>query len=280
VQQIGDSITSLLLGTYRDFELLVRDDGSPGNGTEEAVAVAAGDDPRVRYHRNKRNLRMPGNLNAGIAESRGEIIAVCHDHDLYKPNFLEQMVACLDRNPSALFVHAAINVIDDNRQLLTTNTEDWPELTPGHEWLRFMLRRFSCPVCALTLVRRSAHEQFGLYDPQYWFISDVEMWMRLSAHGDVAYVREPVIDVRVSESGHAERSRWAELLRTNAAIHWKYWPLAYPQPVASLGRAKVAARFVYCFAMDAAANTKRRLLRRSRPTNDSPSISQQTAGGA
>ena len=53
-----------------------------------------------------------------------------------------------------------------------------------------------CPVCALTLVRREAHESYGLYDASYGFISDVEMWMRLSMRGDVAYIDKPLIDVR------------------------------------------------------------------------------------
>src|SRR5947209_15553564 len=55
---IGESIESLLKGTWTDFELLVRDDGDGTDGTERAVFAAANGDPRVRYHRNHSNLRM------------------------------------------------------------------------------------------------------------------------------------------------------------------------------------------------------------------------------
>src|SRR5947209_6295610 len=68
--QVGESIRSLLEGAWTDFELLVRDDGNGSDGTAEAVAAASAGDSRVRYHRNERNLRMPGNLNSGMMEAR------------------------------------------------------------------------------------------------------------------------------------------------------------------------------------------------------------------
>jgi glycosyltransferase involved in cell wall biosynthesis len=225
--QIGDSIRSLLEGTFTDFELLVRDDGNATDGTSEAVAESAAGDARVLYHRNPEPLRMPGNLNAGIQESRGEMIAVCHDHDLYKPNFLARLVEALDVHQSALFVHCAIDVVRQDGSYVCSHIGGWSELTLGDSWLKVMLKSLHCPVCALTLVRREAHEKCGLYDPRYGFISDTEMWMRLSKHGDVAFVAAPLIEVREREPDHAARSNWVTLLLTAAAIHRKYIPQVY-----------------------------------------------------
>ena len=225
--QIGESIRSLLEGTFADFELLVRDDGDGTDGTSQAVTEAAGRDARVRYHRNRGPLRMPGNLNAGIQESRGEMIAVCHDHDLYKPNFLARLVEALDLHQSALFVHCAIDVVRQDGSFVCSHVGDWSELTPGYSWLKVMLNSLHCPVCALTLVRREAHEKCGLYDPAAGFIADVEMWMRLSSHGDVAYVAEPLIAVREREQDHFATKAWPSLLRATAEIHRQYIPRAF-----------------------------------------------------
>jgi glycosyltransferase involved in cell wall biosynthesis len=225
--QIGASVRSLLTGRFADFELLVRDDGNGEDGTAEAVRDVAAGDARVRYHRNERNLRMPGNLNAGILEARGDYIAVCHDHDLYKPDFLAEMVAALDRHPSALYVHCAIDVVGQDDRQMQTHIGDWNELTPGREWLRFMLRSLSCPVCALTLVRRTAHEQYGLYDPAFGFISDVEMWMRLASKGDVAYINRPLINVREREEDHVATKESVRWILTAGEIHRSYLGRSY-----------------------------------------------------
>jgi glycosyltransferase involved in cell wall biosynthesis len=224
---IGETIRTLLDGSWTDFELLVRDDGDEADGTAESVTLAARGDERVRYHRNDRNLGMPSNLNEGIKESRGDFIAVCHDHDLYRPNFLEAMVGALRRHPSALFVHCAIESISQNGEIIATHIGDWQELTPGDSWLKFMLRSLNCPVCALTLVRREAHEQYGLYDPSCGFIADVEMWMRLSSHGDVAYLKEPLIQVRDREAGHEASLNGDRDIRMAANIHRRFIPAAY-----------------------------------------------------
>jgi glycosyltransferase involved in cell wall biosynthesis len=243
--QIGDTIKSLLMQTWTNFELLVRDDGDGTDGTAEAVAVASKGDPRVRYHRNVRTLGMPGNLNAGIMDSRGTLIAVCHDHDMYKPSFLAKMVDTLARYPKALFVHCAIDVITQNGTYVRSHVGDWPEVSPGHSWLEFMLGSFHCPVCALTLVRRDAHEKYGLYDSSFGFIADIEMWMRLALNGDVAYIREPLIQVREREEKHWATANEISLVRTAVSIHRRYIPHAYNSPERVLRQFLLELRLVH-----------------------------------
>jgi hypothetical protein len=137
------------------------------------------------------------------------------------------MVEALERNPSALFVHCAIDSITQEGKYLQTFSADWPELSPGIDWLRFMLSTTSCPVCALTLVRRSAHEEHGLYDPRCDFVSDVELWMRLSSQGDVAYIRDPLIQVRERETNHYATANARKIVGHIAEIHRRYLPRAY-----------------------------------------------------
>lgn len=240
---IGETVRSILAQSFQDFELLVRDDGPGDDGTEESVRAAAQGDGRVRYHRNPKNLRMPGNLNSGIEDSRGELIAVCHDHDLYHPDFLQAYVELLDKHPTALFAHCGLEMVDqDNRPLGAVHVGNWPELTTGRAWLQTMLSSFACPVCALTMVRRSAHEQYGLYNSAYGFISDVEMWMRLSLYGDVAFAARPLVRVRNREEGHeATVSPWP-IYATTFAIHRRYAPHADASLPMQLREALLPAR--------------------------------------
>lgn len=224
---IAETMRCLLDGEWTDFELIVQDDGDGRDGTPEAVQTAARGDPRVRYIRNERKLGIPGNLNAAIRSSRGELIAMCHDHDVYKPSFLRRMVETLERHPSALFVHCAIDCITQSGEYVQSFVNDFGELTPGREWLKVMLGSLACQVCALTLVRRRAHEEQGLYNPEFDFVSDIELWMRLSAEGNVAYVPEPLIQVREREQGHYATNNALKLVRRVAAIHRLYLPVAY-----------------------------------------------------
>lgn len=225
--EIGRSIAAILAQTGSDFELLVRDDGDGRDGTEQSVRDIAAGDPRVAYHRNPTRRGMPGNINDGILASKGRYIAICHDHDLYEADFLERMVGLLRRHPTALFAHCAIRVVDADGAPSDTHIGDWEPLTTGPVWLHRMLESFHCPVCALTVVRREAHSQYGLYDPVYGFVADVEMWMRLASVGDVAYVAKPLIVVRDRAGSGSVAPPAAAQTKTIASMQRRYVPLAY-----------------------------------------------------
>jgi glycosyltransferase involved in cell wall biosynthesis len=259
--QIGQSIQSLLNGDLGDFELIVTDDGASEDGTAAAVAGAAKGDSRVRYYRNSSKLGMPGNLNAGIAMARGEFVAVCHDHDLYDQCFLSTMVGTLRRHPSAQFVHCALEMIDQAGRPSEQYIGPWPELSLGREWLDHMLMSFTCSVCALSVVRRSTYEAYGTYRPDHGFISDVEMWMRLSLHGDVCYVPTPLIRVREREDAHPERNRGLIHLMQLAKIHRTYARLTYSGPRLIWQRVIMELRLVREILIGSASVVVRRIRR-------------------
>jgi len=257
---VGEAVRQLLGGTWSDLEVVVSDDGDGRDGTAEAVERAAGDDPRVRYHRNPRRLGIPGNLNAALERSSGELVAMCHDHDRYRPDFIARLAAALERHPSALFVHCAIDVISPEGALVATHVGPWGELTPGDAWLRIMLQRLSCPVCALTMVRRRAHDDHGGYDPAFGFVSDVELWMRLATHGDVAYVPEPLVQVRQREPEAGASGRGIALTRTVARIHRLYLPRAYAGPGRRVRALALEARLAWAVARHSARRAAGRIL--------------------
>lgn len=261
---IGAALRSLLDGDCRDIEILVCDDGTGADGTAEAVARGADGDARVVYHRNPMRLGMPRNLNEGIRAARGRYIAVAHDHDLYEPSFVASMLGLLERHPTALYAHCAITVIDEEGRVVRTSNGGWPELTSGGRWLQRMLSSLHSPVCALTVVRASAHERFGLYDQRYGFVADVEMWMRLATHGDVAYVARPQVAVRERESDHvasADRRFAATMLRSIVVMQRAYGRRAFTARHAVGHRIKLERAYLVAAASLATRSLRRHLVR-------------------
>jgi glycosyltransferase involved in cell wall biosynthesis len=237
---VGASIGSLLRQTFADFELIVQDDASPDD-TQAVVASTA--DARVRYFRNPRNLRMPANLNAGLRQTRGRFVLVCHDHDLYEPDLVERMVAVLSADGRIAYVHAGVGVIDEGGTPTgRTYVGDYPARSDGVQWARYMVTRFDSPVCANTMVPRSVYEQAGLYDPDFGFVSDVEMWLRLALAGDVGYIARPLIGVREREPGHEYFSMRWEVTDTMVRMLRLYHTRAFSGAAGGLRSALFRAR--------------------------------------
>src|SRR3990167_5227886 len=77
---IGGSIESVLSQTFRDFELVVVNDGSTDN-TRKVVDDFSMRDFRVRQVVNKTNLGLVGSLNKGVENAKGKYIARIDDDD-------------------------------------------------------------------------------------------------------------------------------------------------------------------------------------------------------
>ena len=88
-------IDSILAQTYKDFELLLIDDGSPDNSGTICDEYAK-KDPRIRvFHKPNGGVSTARNL--GIDNARGEYISFIDADDYVEPNFLEEMLNAMNR---------------------------------------------------------------------------------------------------------------------------------------------------------------------------------------
>ncbi len=203
------TLESLLEQTYADFELIISDDCSTDRSAEVALRYAERD-PRFRYRRNPSNLKMPGNLNAALAEARGEYVAILHDGDKYRPDLLERWAEALDRHPEAAFVFNAYDITDHHGRR-RVDVCDMPECMDGLDFLRevFLPNLGGSPVFGTTMIRRRCLDEQGLFDPTYSISSDVVMWVQLASKHAVAYVAEPLMWLLPHEPGHfLDRHYW------------------------------------------------------------------------
>ncbi len=108
---VGESIESMLGQTYRDFELLLVDDGSSDDSVDVIRSYA---DPRIRLIENGKNLGLPVTRNLGLELARGEYIALLDSDDVSLPDRLARQVAFLDCHPGYAEVGAWSQAMDES----------------------------------------------------------------------------------------------------------------------------------------------------------------------
>jgi glycosyltransferase involved in cell wall biosynthesis len=206
------TIDSILDQSFPDFELIISDDNS-SDDTEAICREYEKKDKRVKYFRNQTNLKMPGNLNAAISRCSGEFIANLHDGDIYRKDLIEKWKSALDKYPEAAFVFNDYLVKDDDGKITIAKPPFENELCQYEIALHYF-NTVSCCVWGTVMVRASAYKKYGLFNPEFGFISDVEMWMRLTRYYKAVYFNEPLITLTPREKNHPY-----------AFPHWRnlYW---------------------------------------------------------
>jgi len=98
---VGQAIASVLDQSFRDFELLVVDDGST-DGTPNVIRQFQ--DVRLMLEVFPANRGAVVAENTAIRSSRGEYIAILNSDDYFLPGKLETQVNFLDANPAVAAV--------------------------------------------------------------------------------------------------------------------------------------------------------------------------------
>jgi len=182
------SIACVLDQTFRDFELIILDDGSKDSSPE---VIASFDDPRIRAYRHD-NRGLAATLNRGIELARGTYLARQDQDDLSLPTRFEKQVAHLEAHPNCalLGTRAAIWVGDTP----TDRAHDHPLDDAA---LRFDLMFDNPFVHSSVMLRRSAVIAVGGYATEHERQpEDYELWSRLARRWKVANLAEKLVIYR------------------------------------------------------------------------------------
>ena len=90
-------LDSLASQSYANLEVIVADGASTDNTTDLLADRYAA----MRLLRLRRNAGFSGNVNAGLRAARGEVLCLLNNDAQADPDWVEQCVATLDRNPEA-----------------------------------------------------------------------------------------------------------------------------------------------------------------------------------
>src|SRR5205807_1928036 len=124
----------------------------------------------------------------------GAYVANLHDGDLFDRDLIRKWKMALDAVPDAPFVfngYRALNVDGLPRSVVQFSDDR----IPGSKIAEYFFQTLSSCVWGTVMARASAYKRVGPFDPSFGFISDVDMWLRLSYRSTVAYVPEPLIDL-------------------------------------------------------------------------------------
>lgn len=213
---IEASINSVLKQNYQNFELFIIDDAST-NWVLATMQEFISSDSRIRIIRNPKNLHLVQTLNTWISQAKGKYIArIDHDDIWSDSSKLQKQVDFLENNSEYWLCGTGLTTMDLQGNLL----DRVPVRTSDTEIRKYILRdsQFAHPS---VLIRKSALDAVWFYDPEWNYVEDYELWLRIGKSYRFANLTDNCLYYRINPNGMSgtksfkQRKMW--LLLT-----WKY----------------------------------------------------------
>lgn len=202
---IHESIESVIAQTYRNWELIIVNDGST-DGLEEAVKPYLSD-KRIRCLTQK-NQRLPKALSNGFDFASGELITWTSADNNMRPAMLARLASFLNNHPDVDMVYADYMVIDDRGKPFTAEwfrpqnkyvaNSPYIHLPRTTDCLNIVQDNF---IGASFMYRRNTLKLIGDYDPQLG-VEDYDYWMRINSMLKISHLgtNEILYDYRVHDN--------------------------------------------------------------------------------
>lgn len=194
VDCISKTIDSVLAQTYKNYEIIVADDGSTDN-TKQVLEPYFGD-KRIRYIYQE-NSGCAAARNAGIRASCGEWIAFLDSDDRWMPEYLEWQLKCIEY----LNVNVSItNILRDVKDSVnvsaesndTFNVENDCELV--EDPLDITLVHNPMPVTLQgMIIQKELIKKLGGFDETVFWASDRRFILRVATHVPFGYINRKVV---------------------------------------------------------------------------------------
>jgi len=197
-EKLRRTIESVLAQSFRNFEVLVMDDGSTDN--TEAV-VESFDDSRVRYEWAPNSGGPATPRNRGIDAAKTDWVCFLDADDLWHPDKLDQVARCIEANPGAdLICHDVVTSVEASGEKFTSRCGPFER-----DLYRVMLTEGNQVITSAATVRREFLDRHGLRfntSPDYVIVEDYDLWLRIAlAGGKFCQVRQS-LGVYVIERGN------------------------------------------------------------------------------
>jgi len=228
---VQQALASVKAQTYRDFEIVVVDDG----GTDGAFeALAACREIRVLRHAGRRGVSAA--RNTGIIAARGKWLAFLDSDDLWLPDKLARQIAYLEARPDLRLCQTGETWV---RRGVRVNKPLSHRQMGGWIFLPSLTRCMISP--SAVMLDRWLVSDHGGFDETLPAAEDYDLWLRLTWRYEVGLVDEPLVIKRGGHPDQLSRQWGLDRFRIQALVKLAQEP-DLPEPYARAARRMLAAK--------------------------------------
>ena len=195
---LPETILSIQEQSFRDWEVIVVDDGSKDN-TREVIEAISKQDPRIRYVY-QQNAERSVARNNGADHARGNYLLFLDSDDKYATGHLEKLAAFIQgsKDPVALFF--------TNLSFLTAQGIEIPEVSIMEKGKAFEYLLLQPITPSRACVHQDIFREFR-FDPKIVIVEDLVLWVSIATKYPVFQLFENTLIYRIHNGNSVDLSR-------------------------------------------------------------------------
>ncbi len=194
---IKETLDSIAAQSYKNFEVIVVDDGSPNKEHSEYLKNAIKDlgDPRFKYFY-KDNGGLSDARNLGIKACSGDWVAFIDQDDLWDAGKLEAQLSAASLNPAVEFIFTDGRMIGNvNRDMGVASKNGLEEGVVQDTYTRLLKGNFV--ICSSVIFKKSILDKVGYSSACFKICPDYEYVIRFAEHTDFYFVDAVLVSYRI-----------------------------------------------------------------------------------
>jgi len=229
---IGEAIRSVLQQTYKDYELLIVDDGSTDSTRSIVEGYCDKHPERIKYFFTG-NEGASAARNHAITKAAGRFIAFLDSDDIWIPNKLEIQIECFNENKNIDLLYTNALYIDSSGKDLGDRLyarKEEMQYKPDEMFDHLLLRNF-IPMSSI-IIRCEVVNKAGLFDGSFRNTEDIDWLLRVVRRHSACGINSSLIKYRLHATNSSKefdivhRSS-IEVIKKNITL--------YPEVVKKLG---------------------------------------------
>ena len=179
------AIDSVLKQTYKNFEVIVVDDGSTDGTTELLSSYIK--EGKILYLKQE-NKGVSSARNFGVKSSKGDWLAFLDSDDEWLKHKLQKQVELLTERPDLRLVHG--------EELWVRNGKRVNQKKIHQKFGGFIYEK-CLPLCLISpsavMIERKLYEEMGGFDEEFTVCEDYDLWLKITSLYEVGFVSDPII---------------------------------------------------------------------------------------
>jgi len=189
------SLDSILAQTYKNWELIVVDDGSTDNSLQ-ILQDYTRKDQRIRVYSQVKNQGVSRTANFALRQAQGKLIARMDADDVMYPQRIAKQVSFLKKNRAVVAVGGQCVLINEKDQNIGKKT--FP--TDNESIYRMMYRAMPVQQPTLMVNKSLLPKNFTWYEKEYTTAEEVDLLFRLFQYGKIANLDDFVLKYRLHQN--------------------------------------------------------------------------------